>query len=83
MVLMSSVFVHIVQTQNDINTIGVTVSFLQRFVYNKVNDVVHIVKLIPKDCEGKQVKTANDLSSPIATIIWNNYVRDVCFFQGS
>jgi hypothetical protein len=70
MVLISSVFVQIVQIQNNINTVGETISFLQGFVQVKVDNVVHLINVTPKDREGKQVKTTGDFSSPIATTIW-------------
>jgi len=70
MVLISSVFVQIIQIQNNINTVGETVSFLQGYVQVKVDNVVHIINVTPKDRKGKQVKTTADFSSPIATTIW-------------
>ena len=71
MVLISSVFVQIIQIQNNINTVGETISFLQGFVQVKLDNVVHIINVTPKDQKGKQVKTTADFSSPIATTIWD------------
>ncbi|OPZ90951.1 MAG: hypothetical protein BWY74_02138 [Firmicutes bacterium ADurb.Bin419] len=71
MVLISSVFVQIIQIQNNINTVGETISFLQGFIQVKVDNVVHIINVTPKDQKGKQVKTTADFSSPIATTIWD------------
>lgn len=68
MVFISSVFVQILQIQNNLNTMGETISFLQSIVQVKVNNVVYMINVTSKDREGKQVNT---VSNPIATTVWD------------
>jgi hypothetical protein len=68
MVFISFSFVQIIQIQNNLNTIGETVSFLQNIVQVKVNNIVYVINVSPKDRNGKQV---NDASNHVTTAIWH------------
>jgi hypothetical protein len=68
LVMISSVFVQMLQIQNDLNTMGETVSFLQDIVQVKVSSVVYIINVSSDDRSGKKVNTA---SNPVATTIWD------------
>ena len=64
----SFVFIQILQVQNNFNTVGETVSFLQDFVQIKVNNVVYIINVTSKHLNSKQVI---DVTNPVATTIWD------------
>ena len=64
----SFIFIQILQIQNNLNTVGETVIFLQDFVQIKVNNVVYIINVTSKDLKSKQV---NDVTDPVATTIWD------------
>jgi hypothetical protein len=68
MVFISFIFVQILKIQNNLNTTGETVNFLQDFVQVKVNNVVYIINVTSKHNESKQV---NDVTNAIATTIWD------------
>ncbi|NSW92697.1 MAG: transposase, partial [Firmicutes bacterium] len=51
----SFIFIQILQIQNNLNTVGETVIFLQDFVQIKVNNVVYIINVTSKDLKSKQV----------------------------
>lgn len=68
MVFITSVFVQILQIQNNLNTMGETISFLQDIVQVKVNGIVYIINVTSKDRTGKEVNT---VSNPLATTIWD------------
>lgn len=68
LVFISSVFVQIIQVQNDLHTMGETISYLQNIVQVKVNNVVYIINVSLKDKKSIQVNT---VSNPLATTIWD------------
>lgn len=68
MVFITFIFVQILKIQNNLNTTGETVNFLQDFVQVKVNNVVYIINVTSKHNESKQV---NDVTNAIATTIWD------------
>lgn len=68
LVFISSVFVQIIQINNDLNTMGETVSHLQDIVQIKVDNIVYIINVSSKDKGSKQV---NNVSTPLATTIWD------------
>lgn len=68
MVFITSVFVQILQIQNNLNTMGETISFLQDIVQVRINGVVYIINVTSIDRTGKEVNT---VSNPVATTIWD------------
>jgi len=64
----SFIFIQILQVQNNLNTVGETVNFLQDFVQVKVNNAVYIINITSTQLNSKQV---NDVTNPVATTIWD------------
>lgn len=65
--MISFIFVQILQIQNNLNTIGETIGFLQEFVQVKVDNLIYIINLSSETDKCKEVNTA---SNSIATTIW-------------
>jgi len=66
----SFLFVQTLQIENNVNTIGESVNFLQEFIQVKVNDVIYLINLSSEDTKCKQVNNSNEVTNPIATTIW-------------